>query len=216
MNLGEKKYLKAIFIISQRDGIPVSTSAIANELGTTSASVTDMVQKLGNKNLLAYKKYKGVSLTDRGASIAIQMIRNNRIWKTFLINHLGYQWDEVSEIANDFESIQNEDFINRLDDFIGQPKYDPLGEPIPDMFGKFTLRTQQPLHSIEPGRSCVVLGVQRNDSSFLQFLNSLNIRIGSILQVVDKIQFDESILIEFNHQKAILPSKIARYILVKT
>ena len=133
--LAEENYLKAIFKISENENENVSTNSIANELETKASSVTDMIKKLTDKGLVNYEKYKGTSLTKKGNEIAIHIIRKHRLWEYFLVKKLNFQWDEVHSIAEQLEHIKSEKLIKKLDDFLGNPKYDPHGDPIPNKKG---------------------------------------------------------------------------------
>ena len=140
-----ENYLKAIYKISEKEQKTVSTSAISNEMNTTSASVTDMLKRLSYKELINYKKYRGVTLTKEGNRIATNLIRKHRLWEVFLLKHLNFRWHEVHDIAEELEHIDSDDLIERLDGFLGHPKFDPHGDPIPNKDGKITLRSQIPL-----------------------------------------------------------------------
>ena len=141
----EENYLKAIYKISERNNNLASTSAISAELNTTAASVTDMLKKLSNKALINYQKYRGVSLTKEGGSLATALIRKHRLWEVFLVDKLHFSWDEVHDIAEELEHINSAALIERLDAFLEYPKFDPHGEPIPNKDGKIMLRRQLPL-----------------------------------------------------------------------
>lgn len=164
----EENYLKAIYKITQNTADQtVNTKAIADELGTTSASVTDMIKKLTDKSLLSYEKYYGVSLTKEGQKMAIKLLRKHRLWEVFLHDKLGFNWDEVHDVAEQLEHIQSLLLIERLDAFLDYPKFDPHGDPIPNENGNFTYRNQVSLSSIkESGKQLIMLGVKRHHSEF--------------------------------------------------
>jgi len=155
----EENYLKAIFKISEKEDRPVSTSAIAAEMNTSAASVTDMIKKLSEKALVLHEKYRGVVLTDAGSGIAKKLIRKHRLWEVFLVNKLDFSWDEVHAIAEQLEHIHSDRLIERLDDFLGFPRFDPHGDPIPDAEGNMVLRKQVLLSELKEGNSCVIVGV---------------------------------------------------------
>ena len=145
LSYAEENYLKAILKLSGSPDGTVSTNAIAAQLDTSAASVTDMLKKLSDKELITYQRYKGASLTDDGQRIATTLVRKHRLWEVFLVQSLGMTWDEVHEIAEELEHIQSDRLIDRLDHFLGHPKFDPHGDPIPNAQGKYTLRAQIPL-----------------------------------------------------------------------
>merc|ERR1711966_246261 len=113
----------------------MGTNAIADKMDTRASSVTDMIQKLADKKVISYQKYKGASLTKKGKSIAVNIIRKHRLWEVFLVEKLDFQWDEVHEIAEQLEHIKSDELIQRLDLFLGHPDFDPHGDPIPDKNG---------------------------------------------------------------------------------
>src|SRR5687767_4763554 len=136
-----ENYLKAIFHLQKADGV-VTTNDVANELQTRPASVTDMLKKLKAQKLLLYEKYQGFKLSNEGRKVALQIIRKHRLWEFFLVEKLNFGWDEVHEIAEELEHISSKKLIDRLDEYLGFPKSDPHGDPIPDSSGTFTLPKQ--------------------------------------------------------------------------
>lgn len=190
-----ENYIKAIFQLSERDGTTISTSALSEKLKTTSASVTDMLKKLAELDLLVYKKYYGVQLTEQGKSLAVQIVRKHRLWETFLHEKLNISWDKVHEIAEQLEHINAPGLIEPLNDFLGNPKFDPHGDPIPDAQGRFTLRNQVLLSNLDTGDKATIVGVRIQEPEFLQYLQGLGLLIHSSLQVIDKIKYDGSIRI---------------------
>ena len=131
----EENYLKAIYHLSTGNNSVVSTNQIAEITNTKAASVTDMLKKLAEKKLINYIKYQGVTLTEAGKNAAVNIVRKHRLWEVFLVEKLGFKWDEVHDIAEELEHINSESLINRLDDFLGNPAADPHGDPIPDRSG---------------------------------------------------------------------------------
>src|SRR5437868_332834 len=132
----EENYLKAIYHLSLQSE-SVSTNQIAASLNTKAASVTDMLKKLADKKLINYARYQGVTLTVEGERVALSIIRRHRLWEYFLVEKLSFKWDEVHDVAEELEHISSKELIDRLDDFMGNPKYDPHGDPIPDCNGLF-------------------------------------------------------------------------------
>ena len=142
LSYAEENYLKAILKLSSAPDWTVNTNAIAAHLETAAASVTDMLKRLSDKELISYKRYKGASLTPEGQHLATQLIRKHRLWETFLAHSLGMSWDEIHDLAEELEHIQSDLLTDRLESFLGYPKFDPHGEPIPNAQGKYTLRAQ--------------------------------------------------------------------------
>ena len=199
LTTAEENYLKSIFKISERKGTPVTTNAIAAELATSAASVTDMLKKLSAKDLVHYEKYRGVHLTGDGTRLATQLIRNHRLWETFLVDKLDFSWGEVHEVAEQLEHIQSAKLIERLDEFLGYPRFDPHGDPIPDSQGKFVYRKQHLLEDLQPGESGAVVGVQNHDTSFLDYLTEFDLKLGSKIQVIEHLSLAASLRISINN-----------------
>ena len=211
----EENYLKVIYTLELTKTTNVSTTLIANKIKTKASSVTDMLKKLADKKLVNYEKYKGVSLTKKGKNIAVNIVRKHRLWEVFLVNKLNYNWDEVHEIAEQLEHIKSDSLVNRLDEFLNFPKHDPHGDPIPDENGNIAHHKNVMLSSIEPNNSCVVIGLKDSSSSFLKFLDNLNINLGSVLKIISKEVFDNSMLIENNTHLISISNQISKNIFVK-
>jgi DtxR family Mn-dependent transcriptional regulator len=212
----EENYLKAIFKIVEKTGKPASTNAISKEMKTSAASVTDMLKRLADKALIHYQPYRGVKLTDNGAEISTLLIRKHRMWEVFLVDKLHFSWDEVHEIAEQLEHIKSPELIKRLDHFLGYPKFDPHGDPIPDADGNFTERKQVLLSEMEVGVKGTVVGVQEHSPVFLQYLDQLKMGLGAQIEVLDRFEFDESVQVQLNGVKTImLSSKVSQNVFVQ-
>ncbi|HEX5624719.1 MAG TPA: metal-dependent transcriptional regulator [Saprospiraceae bacterium] len=214
----EENYLKAIYKITQTSADQsANTKAIATELGTTSASVTDMIKKLAEKELLTYEKYYGVSLTREGQKTAIMLLRKHRLWEAFLHDKLGFSWDEVHDVAEQLEHIQSILLIERLDAYLGYPRFDPHGDPIPNENGSFTYRNQVPLSTIhEAGKTVVMLGVRQHQPEFLRYLDGLSLKPGSILKIHGIGEYDQSIRLSVDqHDEITITQQVSQDILVK-
>ena len=136
-SLSEENYLKSIYHLEAIHGKGISTNSIAKKLETKASSVTDMIKKLAEKEVLVYKKYQGVSLKTLGRKEAITIVRKHRLWEVFLVDKLNFSWDEVHDVAEQLEHIKSPKLIDELDVFLGFPKMDPHGDPIPDKEGNF-------------------------------------------------------------------------------
>ena len=211
----EENYLKAILSLSLLEEELVSTNSIATEMNTSAASVSDMLKKLQEKELIIYKKYKGVSLNKQGKSIAINIMRKHRLWETFLVKKLDFNWDEVHEIAEQLEHIKSEKLIDKLDSFLNYPKFDPHGEVIPTKEGTIPQTERVLLSEIEENTNGIVLGVTLDETSFLQYLNKLEIEIGTEIQIFDRIDFDKSVNICINNKKQNISNELAKHLLIK-
>jgi DtxR family transcriptional regulator, Mn-dependent transcriptional regulator len=216
LTTAEENYLKAIFKISESDKKSVSTNAISAILKTTPASVTDMVRKLAEKEYINYTKYKGVSLTNEGNKIAIELIRRHRLWEVFLVDKLRFSWENIHEIAEQLEHINNAELISRLDAYLDYPKFDPHGEPIPNFNGKFTLRNQLQLSEISSNQVTSVMGVRDSSKPFLKHLTSMGIKIGTNIIIQERTDYDGALKIYVDKRNTHTISEItAQNILVK-
>lgn len=215
LSITEENYLKAIYKLSL-NGENAATNDIALAVNTKAASVTDMLKKLSDKNLISYEKYKGVFLTDEGDLLAKKLVRKHRLWEVFLVDKLGFKWDEVHEIAEQLEHIQSMELIQKLDSFLEYPKFDPHGDPIPDEKGNIQIASNQLLSDVEIKQKVIIVGVKDTETTFLKFLDSLKISLGTELIIKEKINFDNSLLIELkNKQLHSLSHRIAANLFVK-
>lgn len=205
----EENYIKAIYHLSLAFENGVSTNAIANSIETKASSVTDMVKKLSEKKLLIYKKYQGVTLTDFGRETAANIIRKHRLWEVFLVDKLKFSWDEVHEIAEELEHIKSQKLINELDAFLGFPKRDPHGDPIPDKDGNLHTIEKSLLSSFKEQEVGICVGVEDSSSEFLRFLDKQGIALGQKIEIMEKEPFDGSITIKINKKIISISIKIA-------
>lgn len=212
----EENYLKAIWSLSVKSGKAVSTNKVAERLETKASSVTDMVRRLSDKGLVNYVKYQGVSLSGEGREVAVRVIRKHRLWECFLVDKLGFNWDEVHELAEQLEHIRSRELTDRLDDFLGHPSFDPHGDPIPNKHGNFPERERKSLAQCAVGESVILTGVSDSSASFLQFLNRLNLELGSKMTLVEKIEYDQSFLVKRENGDQLLPSAVVQQLLVTT
>ena len=215
ITLAEENYLKAILSISSCEDGKVSTNSIANEINTSAASVSDMLKKLQEKELIKHEKYKGVELTVKGTKLATSIIRKHRLWETFLVNKLDFSWGEVHDVAEQLEHIKSTELIDKLDLFLGFPKFDPHGEPIPTKEGEIPTSNTIPLNELQTGTKGNVMGVSMDEKSFLDYLTQLNIRIGSKIELLEKITFDQSISIKIENTTQHISNDVAKHLLIK-
>jgi DtxR family Mn-dependent transcriptional regulator len=212
----EENYLKAIYKLVGQHGNAVTTNAIAKELTTKAASVTDMLKKLSEKKLIHYQKYQGVTLSEAGEKIALSIIRKHRLWEMFLVEKLNFKWDEVHEVAEQLEHINSDKLIEQLDKFLNFPKNDPHGDPIPDARGKLKSIPSTPLSKFFKLDQCKVTGVIDHHPDFLRYLDDSGIALGDVISIKDIIPFDRSFQIIINQQQTHFISKqIADNILVQ-
>lgn len=215
LSVAEENYIKSIYKL-QEGQESVSTNALAYELETKPASVTDMAKKLKEKKLIAYEKYQGITLTPEGKKTALQIVRRHRLWECFLVDKLAFSWEEVHELAEELEHVRSEKLINRLSDFLGNPVIDPHGDPIPDANGRMAKpRPQTPLDQAHAKR-LVVTAVSDQSTALLEFLNAKGIKLGTQLEIMAHYAFDNSIEIKIKNQPAITVSEqVAKSIMVR-
>ncbi|MBK0379552.1 metal-dependent transcriptional regulator [Mucilaginibacter segetis] len=211
--LAEENYLKAIYKLSLQ-GNSVSTNQIATALATKASSVTDMMRKLAEKMLINYTRYQGVSLTETGQKVAINIIRKHRLWEYFLVEKLNFKWDEVHEMAEEMEHISSNELIDRLDEFMGHPARDPHGDPIPDSNGNFKKIDLKPIATIAVNEGGVISGVRDHSAVFLQYLEKQQLTIGKHITVKDIIAYDNTVVLQMDNNTLQISREVANNLLI--
>ncbi len=209
----EENYLKTIYHLTAISN-PVQTNAIAERTQTKAASVTDMLKKLADKNLVNYTKYQGVSLTEKGKLTAINVIRKHRLWEVFLVDKLNFKWDEVHDIAEELEHIKSDLLVERLDEFLAYPKTDPHGDPIPDKNGVFADLPFFKLNKLLPTQKGIITGVSEHAPIFLKHLEKLGLTLGKNIEIIEIIDFDGSVELLVDKTKIIISRDVAKHILI--
>ncbi|MDT0538949.1 metal-dependent transcriptional regulator [Croceitalea sp. P059] len=215
MTRAEENYIKAIYHLGGKESFSISTNAISKEMKTKPSSVTDMAKKLAEKGLVNYIKYKGVCLTKKGIKTALTIIRKHRLWEVFLFKKLDFSWDEVHEVAEQLEHIKSEKLIDKIDELLDFPKYDPHGDPIPSKNGHFQERAKQLLSELPIPSKGICVGVKNTSSAFLRFLDKNQIALGDAIEVLEKEAFDDSLYININGQKLHVSNQIATNLFIK-
>jgi len=211
----EESYLKAIYQVSEEGKKSVSTNDISFRMKTKPASVSDMLRKLGEKGVIEYRKYYGVHITEEGKKLALQTLRKHRLWEVFLVEKLRFSWDEVSEVADELEHITSKLLIERLDEYLGFPKFDPHGDPIPDEYGDVRARPRLPLSDMALHAAGQIVAVKDSSAAFLKYLDKVGAYIGARIRVMEKVEFDGSVEISVDNKKNIFMSKdVAANVLV--
>jgi DtxR family Mn-dependent transcriptional regulator len=212
----EENYLKVIHRLSEATSEDISTNAVAELMQTKAASVTDMLRKLADKGWVNYQKYQGVRLSAEGEKIALSIVRKHRLWEVFLVDKMGFNWDEVHEIAEQMEHIESDQLVNKLDEYLGFPKTDPHGDPIPNKEGVLPELAYSHLSDIKATKTCKLMGVAQDSAVFLQLLTKLNLNLGAKLDIKEINEFDRSIFVSINDAAPIFIShEVAKNILVK-
>lgn len=215
MTNSEENYIKVIYHLSAVNPKGVNTNAIAGMLETKASSVTDMLKKLADKDLVVYKKYQGALLTEKGILKAKMVIRKHRLWEVFLVEKLNFSWDEVHEIAEELEHIKSEKLINKLDSFLNHPEFDPHGDPIPNAQGEIKKVAKQLLIDVAPKTAYTCVGVKDSSVDFLQYLDKQKIALGSTLKVIEKDTFDDLLKVEIDGKPLAVSNKIAANLYVQ-
>ncbi len=213
----EENYLKAVFKLAEAepDTVGVSTNRIAAALDTRAASVTDMLRRLAEKGLLAYERYRGVQLTPAGRQVALLTIRKHRLWEVFLVQQLGFSWDEVHEVAEELEHVQSPLLMRRLDAFLGHPTLDPHGDPIPTEDGAMRRPSTRLLADLLAGEGGTLAAVRNTSVPFLQYLAKAGLQLGTEIKVIEKVAFDNSLEISLNCERnAFISAEVSRNLFV--
>ena len=203
----EENYLKAIYHLSNHGNNEVNTNAIADALNTKAASVSDMLKKLSTKKVINYEKYYGVRITAEGKKQALHVIRKHRLWEVFLVQKLKFHWDEVHEIAEQLEHIQSPLLIERLDEFLAFPQFDPHGDPIPTADGQFKETVKVSLSEMLANETGSIVAVKESTPAFLQYLDKIGIHLGIPVKILSKEEYDGSMEITINDSRNLHISK---------
>ncbi|HMV14182.1 MAG TPA: metal-dependent transcriptional regulator [Chitinophagales bacterium] len=205
----EENYLKYIYQLGETQNGIVKTNDLAYKLEHSAASVTDMLKRLSDKKLVSYKKYYGVSLTKIGQQIAIQVMRKHRLWETFLAKNLKFTWDKIHDIAEQLEHIQSDELVDKMDEYLGYPKFDPHGDPIPDKQGNILVPNVICLTDAKLKKLYILQNVNDDSASFLKYLNKIQLQLNDKIKIIEKEEFDETMQIIVNDKRQITISNDA-------
>lgn len=209
-----ENYLKAILYLHEEGKEKVSTTELSERVAATPASTSAMLKKLGQRGWVEHQRYHGVQLTESGHRIAMDILRRHRLWESFLVEHLGFDWDQVHDIAEELEHVDSVELTNRLDAFLGFPKLDPHGDAIPGPNGRFRSVAARTLLSEAPrGLELVVVGVVDGRDAFLRHLGVLGISLGTRLTIAKRHAFDGSLEVTYSEgeeAQMLSPSVCAR------
>jgi len=210
LSLSEENYLKIIHKLENEKQLKATTSAISELTQTKASSVSDMLRKLAEKELIHYVKYQDITLTEKGKKNALQVVRKHRLWEVFLVDKLNYRWDEVHDIAEQLEHIQSDTLVERLDRFLNHPATDPHGDPIPDENGSVRAdRKRAFLSEMDVGANGTVQGVNDTSTVFLRYLTKIGLNIGSEFEVTDRIEYDQSVELRVNGRMVVISREAA-------
>ena len=210
----EENYIKSIYTLQEKTG-KVNTNSLAKFLNTSAASITDMLKKLKLKKVLEYKRYYGFHLNEAGKKEALKIIRRHRLWEFFLVSKLGMEWEKVHDIAEELEHVSSLELINKLDTYLGNPKIDPHGDPIPDESGNIQALKQIVLVEFPVNKSAVVSSVSNQTPEMMEMLNHYSIGIGSHIKILKSFEFDGSLEIKIARKpECIISGLVAQNIFV--
>jgi len=210
-----ENYLKTIYNLSSFNRSVVANQKLSAKLKISPATVTEALRKLHELKLVVYEKSYGTRLTAQGAKEALAIVRRHRIWETYLAKELGFGWDEVHEIAEELEHIKNDKLINKLAEILGNPSYDPHGDPIPDAKGRLQKSNFIFLSQGKPRSFYKIMGVSDHATVFLKYLEKQQLIIGAEIQIKSIEEFDHSLVVMCNKKEVIISPKVAASIVVK-
>jgi DtxR family Mn-dependent transcriptional regulator len=208
-------YLKTIYTLSEVES-PVSTSRIAEARQVKAGSATNMLQRLAKLNLVNYEKHYGVTLTRNGQKIALEVLRHHRLIELYLIEALGFSWDEVHEQADILEHVISEKLEERIAAALGHPTFDPHGDPIPGKDGTIVSLDYRPLATLTVGESAIVARIVEDNSELLRYLAELGLMPGTAVRILEIAPFDGPITIEIGEDTKVVGSVVAQEVLVTT
>ena len=211
--ISEENYLKAIYHL-QTEHNNVTTNTLAEKLQTKPSSVTDMTKKLSSKKLLHYRPYYGFSLSAEGKRIALTIIRRHRLWEFFLSEKLKFGWDEVHSLAEELEHVSSSDLVDRLDEFLGHPQFDPHGDPIPDNKGEIRNIHKIAVSLLPLNHPAEVVQVTHQSPEMLELLQHKNIRIGIRLEVKKHFEYDHTLELKIRNTLVTISETLAKNIMV--
>lgn len=210
----EENYLKALFNLSNDQG-EVSTSELSSQLEVSTPTVNSMIKKLNEKGLVVYKKYKPIKLTAKGKKEAALIIRKHRLTEMFLVENMGFGWEEVHEIAEQIEHIKSPIFFERMDELIGYPTVDPHGSPIPDKKGNIVQKEYINLTKCRPGDKVWIVALRNSSTDFLNFLNNRELALSTKIKVISIEEFDGSMVVEYKNRKETLSKTVCDKLMVE-
>lgn len=210
----EENYLKAMFNLSEKSG-EITVNDLSKSLNIKMPTVNSMVKRLTTKGYINYQSYKPITLTDEGRTTALQIIRKHRLTEMFLVEKMGFGWEEVHEVAEQIEHIHSPKFFAKMDEMLDFPTVDPHGSPIPDKLGNIQLKNYNPLSNYEKGDAVKLVAVTHSNEEFLKFLNSKNLQLDMIIEVLYKEEFDQTMTVKFNNQEITLSEKVTEKLLVE-
>ncbi|MBK8983944.1 MAG: metal-dependent transcriptional regulator [Ignavibacteria bacterium] len=213
MRTSLEDYLKNIYYLQTSSG-KVTNNILAEKMNVSSAAVSDMISKISKSGYIKNIPYKGFELTKKGESLAINLVRKHRIWEVFLVNNLNYSWEKVHSEAENLEHASSDELISQLEIFLGNPKFDPHGHPIPDKHGKIAESDLICLSEMNIGESAFIKQVSDESSEVLEYLTKAGLKLNDKIVIKEKIEFDNSIQVNVRARNIFLSEKLSKNIFV--
>lgn len=212
-----ENFLKAVYALQQQagEGIRVSTNTLSEVLNITAPSVTDMAQRLVTAGLIDYRKYHGVLLTADGEAIALRVLRRHRLLETYLVTELGYALAQVHDEAERLEHAVSDHFIEAIAFKLGNPIFDPHGDPIPTAQGTVIVREQIPLSELPEGVRAAISQLKAAGQSMLTFIIERGFKLGAEVEVIARDPFDGPVTVELDGERRVIGSNITECIFVE-
>ena len=210
----EENYLKALYhLVNEND--EVSVNDLSRQLNIKMPSVNSMIKKFADKNWVKYESYKPIRLTESGKKEASLIVRKHRLTEMFLVEKMGFGWENVHEIAEQLEHIHSELFFDKMDEILNYPKVDPHGEPIPDKDGNVIQPDLKKLSKCKENETVELASVTTSSEEFLNFLNKRNLSLGTEIKVLQREEFDQSMKVFYNNQEENFSKTVCDRLLVK-
>jgi DtxR family Mn-dependent transcriptional regulator len=216
LSFTEENYLKALvqLTVFEEGKLEVGVNRLAAYLDVKPATVSDMAKKLKIKELVEYEKYGKIALSEKGKLEGMMVIRRHRLWETFLFEKLDFSWDEIHELAEELEHIHSKKLMNRLDQFLDFPNFDPHGDAIPNENGEIVIPFRRTLSEVIEGKKCKIIAVRDNSIEFLQYVDKIGLKINDEISVLKKEDFDALTTIQFKENKMVVSPKFTDNIFV--
>lgn len=213
-SLTEENYLKALYhLVNEND--EVSVNDLSRQLNIKMPSVNSMIKKFAEKNWVRYESYKPIKLTESGKKEASLIVRKHRLTEMFLVEKMGFGWENVHEIAEQLEHIHSDLFFDKMDEILNYPKVDPHGEPIPDKDGNLIQPDLKKLSQCKENETVELASVTTSSEEFLNFLNKRNLSLGTEIKILQKEDFDQSMKVSYNDQQENFSKTVCDRLLVK-
>lgn len=210
VTIPKEDYIKAVFTISFNGNGKVSTKDISEKLEVSNAATSEMARKLSLQGLINYEKYKGISLTAKGEKLALKILRRHRLWELFLIQILGLSWSEVHDQAERLEHHTTEFLIDKIDEHLGFPEFDPHGHPIPRKNGQLPKQPEvTALSEAKIGSSYKLVCVKDESKELMDYLTSIGLQLHTEIRLINKLSFDDSVFVQINKKQISFSKKIA-------